>query len=388
MKNDTKIILGIILATIVIIIGGVFFFSQGGKSTTTTSGVKVDNNLLIRSDSYKISSPSAQVTLVEFGDYQCPACGSYFPVVQQVLTQFQGTINFVFRNFPLNQHQNARIAAQSAEAAGLQGKFWPMFDMIYGNQSTWSDLPNARDTFVSYAKNIGLNLDQFKKDVDSDKIKQKIDRDVSDGNSLGVDSTPTFFLNSEKIQNPSSYDDFSTLVKAAILKNPITQTPTAAYHIHADFRLYINGNPLDFSQTKYQSVEGKELDPDVHLHNSNGYDIHIHKKGVTLGQFFKSLHITFSSNCLTLDTGEKYCNDSSNSLKMYVNGKQNNQFDKYAPVDLDRILISYGQANDSQISNQLSSVSDMACLYSNKCPERGKPPTENCVGGLGTNCNE
>lgn len=388
ITGETKFFIGIIIATVVIILGAVFFFGGSSKNTPATSGVKVNTDILIRSDSYKVATDSASVTLVEFADYQCPACGSYHPLLKQLLSEFAGKLDFVYRNYPLQQHPNARIAAQAAEAAGSQGKFWQMHDAIFENQIKWSDANNAKDIFTGYAKTIGLDMDRFNKDIDSDSIKEKIDRDTADGNTLGVNSTPTFYLDAEKLENPASLDDFRTLVKAAILKSPITQSPAAKYHAHADFKVYIDGKAIDFSVAKYQSVEGKELNSDVHLHDNKGNLIHLHKQGIKLGEFFKSLQMQLTGTCLVVDTGEKYCSSGNSTLKMFVNGKPNTKFSEYVPEDLDRILITYGADSEQNIQTQINSVTDMACIYSLKCPQRGKPPTENCVGGLGSGCSD
>lgn len=383
MTTDKKIIAGIIAATIAILVGAVFFFSQPAKPPSTS---KVDTSVLGRSDSQKISSDSAKVTLVEFADFQCPACGAYYSVVNQLITQFKGDLTFVYRHFPLPQHQNARLAAYVSEAAGNQNKFFEMEDMLFTNQKDWSEKGNAKDIFISYAENLKLNLDQFKKDIDSDAIKKKVDRDQQDGNSLGVNSTPTFFLDGEKIKNPGSFEDFQTLIKAAILKAPMTQTETEKYHTHFNLKVVLaSGQAMDFTQNKYQSTKEKELNPNIHFHDGVGDLVHIHKKGMPLGDLFKSLKISFNKDCLKLDTGEEFCSQENQKLQIFVNGKSNNQFENYLPQDLDRILIVY-VIDDTSIQQLISSVSDTACIYSEKCPERGKPPTEECVGGLGTGC--
>jgi protein-disulfide isomerase len=115
-------------------------------------------------------------------------------------------LRVVFRNFPLPGHEHAREAALAAEAAGLQGKFWEMHDTLYREQETWSKAPNARELFESYAGTIGVDVDQFKKDVDSDKVRERIDSDIALADSLGIKVTPTLFINNhpvdQKDKNP------------------------------------------------------------------------------------------------------------------------------------------------------------------------------------------
>ena len=118
-------------------------------------------------------NPDAPVTLEEFGDFQCPPCGQFAVFVEELLKEYDSRLRVVFRNFPLPAHEHAREAALAAEAAGFQGKFWEMHDTLYREQLAWSKDPNARELFESYAGTLGLNMDQFKKDMDSDKARER-----------------------------------------------------------------------------------------------------------------------------------------------------------------------------------------------------------------------
>ena len=145
-------------------------------------------------------NPEAPVTLEEFADFQCPPCGQFAPFAEELLREYDSRLRVVFRNFPLPAHAHAREAALAAEAAGFQGKFWEMHDMLYREQPAWSAAPNARELFESYAGTLGLNLDQFKKDVDSDKTRERVDSDHALGDSLGVKVTPTLFINNRPVE--------------------------------------------------------------------------------------------------------------------------------------------------------------------------------------------
>ncbi len=154
-------------------------------------------------------SETATVTLVEYGDFQCPACAYYHPLIEQLITSNSSTtLRFVFRHFPLTNHANAMPAAQSAEAAGKQGKFWEMYSMIYENQKAWESSTTAKNIFIGYAKELGLDEAKFMADYESDETKNKISNDHRGGLKAGVNSTPTFFVNGKKINNPQSYDEF------------------------------------------------------------------------------------------------------------------------------------------------------------------------------------
>jgi protein-disulfide isomerase len=146
----------------------------------------------------------SKVTLIEYGDFQCPGCGSAYPNLKAVSEKYEGQLTFVFRNFPLTSiHPNARAAAAVAEAAGLQGRYWDMHNKLYESQSSWSSLDASQrtDFFVGYAKDLGLNVDTFKKDLSNQKVGQKIDFDIALGKKAGVVGTPTIYLNGKAVDS-------------------------------------------------------------------------------------------------------------------------------------------------------------------------------------------
>ena len=163
-----------------------------------------------------LGSKTASVVLVEYGDYQCPACAAYHNFTKQLTAEFGENITFVYRHFPLRRiHPNANIAAQAAEAAGKQGKFWEMHDMLYKNQNSWAKSVSAEKIFAGYAADLGLSAEQFKTDLDSDEIKDKINLDLASAERANLPGTPSFFLNGKTIESPQSYDQFRTLILQA-----------------------------------------------------------------------------------------------------------------------------------------------------------------------------
>src|SRR5947199_5791222 len=144
-------------------------------------------------------NPDAPVTLEEFADFQCPPCGSFAGFAEELLKEYDSRLRVVFRNFPLGVHEHAREAALAAEAAGLQGHFWEMHDVLYREQETWSKAPNARELFESYAGTIGLDLDKFRKDMDGEKTRERVEADRQRGESLGIQTTPTLFINNQPV---------------------------------------------------------------------------------------------------------------------------------------------------------------------------------------------
>lgn len=163
-----------------------------------------------------IGPENARVTLIEYSDFQCPACAMYFPVVEKLFAESSTTMRLVYRHFPLPQHANAMIASQASEAAALQGKFWPMYRLIFDNQTEWENSTKAREIFTQYAERIGLNMTSFKKDIDSDIVKNKIQASRDEGIKIGINGTPTFFVNGKAISNPQGYEQFKTIIEEAI----------------------------------------------------------------------------------------------------------------------------------------------------------------------------
>ncbi|HUC89558.1 MAG TPA: thioredoxin domain-containing protein [Patescibacteria group bacterium] len=204
-----------IIAIIVIVFGGILFFKHNNTSTTNSSS----SNSSSQPTSHTTGQGKSGITLVEYGDYQCPFCGEIFPIVNQVVQKYNEQITYQFRNLPLIQiHQNAFAAARAAEAAGKQNKYWEMHDWIYQNQSAWSSAGNVQAIFSSYAQQLGINVDQFKKDFASAAVNDSINADINAFKKTGQDmATPTFFLDGKKISpTPTSVDDFSKLIDAKI----------------------------------------------------------------------------------------------------------------------------------------------------------------------------
>jgi formate-nitrite transporter family protein len=145
----------------------------------------------------------APVTLVEFGDFQCPPCATLAEPINQLERDYRSRLRVVFRHFPLANHQQAREAALASEAAGLQGRFWEMHDLLYREQPVWSNAPDVRLLFSAYAGMLGLDIDRFKKDMESDKAKAQVGFDEGQAMTLGVRSTPTIFINNQEV--PPAY---------------------------------------------------------------------------------------------------------------------------------------------------------------------------------------
>ncbi len=220
-KSFWGVIVGIILVFVgVVALTGNKTAAPGSKSGTLTQHVE--------------GNGKSGVTLVEYGDYQCPYCQQYYPIVKQVEAEFNDQIKLQFRNFPLvSLHHNAFAAARAAEAAALQNKFWEMHDVLYENNdpngaSGWVAATDPNTYFDQFATQIGLNLTKFKADFSSSQVNDLINADEAEGNKLGVTGTPTFFLNGKQIQVGNDLASFEKVIKAAIDKQGATNAGTTS----------------------------------------------------------------------------------------------------------------------------------------------------------------
>src|SRR5256885_8411567 len=159
----------------------------------------------------------AVVTLEEFGDFQCPPCGKLSEPINKLQKQYN--LRVIYRNFPLAIHAHAKEAAYAAEAAGKQGKFWPMHDLLYREQAVWSKSTDARTLFQAYAGMLQLDLERFKKEMESPEVEEKVELDQRRGAGIGVKTTPTVFLNNEAVPpTEANPDNLPAVVEAAVKK--------------------------------------------------------------------------------------------------------------------------------------------------------------------------
>lgn len=210
MTKEVKIIIAVAIVFLAVFVGFLYLGSRPPQPKPPQ--VIADTSLLVKKDSYQTSPDKGKVTLVEFGDFQCPACADAYSIVKQVEKDYGDKLNLVFRNYPLPQHANALPAAEAAEAAGAQGKFWEMYAKLYENQDKWSSVGNPIDIFTQYAKDLGLDVDKFTGDVKGEKYKDRILSDQNDGNTIAINATPTFFLDGQKLEGIPSLDNLKSLI--------------------------------------------------------------------------------------------------------------------------------------------------------------------------------
>ena len=205
------------IVLVILLAGGIGYLASQTKTDVAPGGLVTDIVL----DDHIGGSATAPVTLVEYSDFQCPACGAYYPMLEQLRKDAGDNLRFVYRHFPLRgTHKNADMAAYASEAASLQGKFWEMHAMIFEHQADWSDSNDAKGIFTEYAKTLGLDMEKFAADLFADSTKTRVERDVASGLKAGVNATPSFYLNGKRIQNPRSLAEFKTVINEALNAKP------------------------------------------------------------------------------------------------------------------------------------------------------------------------
>jgi len=165
---------------------------------------------------------NAPVTLEEFGDFQCPPCGNLSEPINQLERDYHARLRVIFHHFPLAIHEHAREAALASEAAGLQGRFWQMHDVLYREQAVWSKASEPRALFNAYAGMLGLKMDRFQKDMESEEVKRRVTADQQQGAAIGVTNTPTIFINNRVLPAASlNQADLRAAIDAAMnVKSP------------------------------------------------------------------------------------------------------------------------------------------------------------------------
>ncbi len=211
--SKTKPLMVIVGAIIVAGIIAIYLSRQGTAAETTSAAGNSITPLASADGSGRIrGAADAPLTLVEYGDYQCPTCGQYHPIVSELLSRYHGKLKLEFHHFPLVQmHPHAMAAALAAESAGDQGKFWEMNDLLFEHQNDWSRNPNAEGIFLQYALQLGLDSNRFMQAMRSPDTQARVLADVTRGNKI-VQGTPTFILNGQVMPDLPNLEEFSARI--------------------------------------------------------------------------------------------------------------------------------------------------------------------------------
>lgn len=214
-SKEARILLLLGLPILVIVIAAAVVYNSNQR-VDSNSISPLPETQLIRQDSPTIGSIDAPVTIVEFLDPECESCRAAYPFVKQLLEKYDERIRLVVRYFPL--HNNSVLAATATEAAGAQGKYWEMQELLFNRQQEWGEQQTPQtDRFVSYATELGLNIEQFTSNLQNQDYLAKIERDRADGEALGVTGTPTFFINGRQVQELSA-DAIVAMIEAELAR--------------------------------------------------------------------------------------------------------------------------------------------------------------------------
>ncbi len=202
-----------VLSGLILAVLGLIYLTNSPEPEPTTQLVNP-----IPTSGWTLGNPTAPITLVEYSDFQCDSCARYHHIMKRLVEELGKDFQFIFRHYPLRNHANAKLAARSAEAAGRQGKFWEMQDLLFVQQKELAkkgkvDVENA---LVQYATLLGLDVARFQRDLYSQEVIRKVNDDYQEGRDAGVTGTPTFFLNGRKIagnQKPQNYKAFKAFIQ-------------------------------------------------------------------------------------------------------------------------------------------------------------------------------
>lgn len=204
------------IVTILLVIGfvGFVWFASDDKAVETgaTGNTAAPTHIIGKQD--------AAVTLVEYSDFQCPACAAYYPVIEQIIAKYKDRISFEYRHYPLTTiHRNAFAAARASEAADKQGRFWEMYRLLFANQDSWAKSDAAQSTFEGYARQLNLDIKRFKGDFASNNTNRAINASIKEFNQRDLpQSTPTFLLNGKRIEARNSVEGFSKLIDGELAR--------------------------------------------------------------------------------------------------------------------------------------------------------------------------
>jgi protein-disulfide isomerase len=205
----------IIFLAVVVATGAAIYLSRQPDQVTETSGAPV----LGKGGGHFRGPEKAAITLLEFGDYSCPSCGAYHPVVKELLNRYPQQVRLEFHHYPLiSLHPNAMAAALAVEAAGEQSRYWEMHDLVFEHQLEWSSSPNPETVFLTLANSIGINSNDFMQAMRSPQLRDRVLEDVVRAREAKIDAVPTFFINGERIHVTLGLSAFVEIIEARLRK--------------------------------------------------------------------------------------------------------------------------------------------------------------------------
>lgn len=214
MNPNTKISL-IVLVVVTAVVGAVVMLNRPDNQSTPAAA-----SVLVRPDSHRLSTAAdGKVTVVEFLDLECESCGAAFPGVEKLRGEYADKVTFVMRYYPIPSHRNAELAARAVEAAGQQGQLEPMYRKMFETQPQWGEQQvSQRGTFLGFARDLGLDMAKFEAALDDQATLDRVLADRADGTRLGVEGTPTFFINGVKFTGQPTYQALKAAIDGELTK--------------------------------------------------------------------------------------------------------------------------------------------------------------------------
>lgn len=218
MKNlKTISIILVIVIALFLLIKNSYTKSQQKQESQNAAQAQI---LQIKPDDHVYGDPNSKIVLVEYLDFECEACGAFYPITTEIKQVYKDKIAFVPRYLPLPGHRNSRTAAHAVEAAGMQGKYWEMYDAVFQAQRQWGEQQSPdQEQFAQYATAIGLNIEQWRTDVASQAVADRVEKNFQEAQTLGLQGTPSFFLNGKSIVPPSGVESFKVLIDKELKDN-------------------------------------------------------------------------------------------------------------------------------------------------------------------------
>ncbi|ALV33195.1 thioredoxin domain-containing protein [Streptomyces sp. CdTB01] len=212
------IVAAVLVAGFAAALGSYLLLAPDGRGSKGLDVQPAPEAMPVRESSHRLTTPEkSELTIVEFLDFECESCGAYYPVVEKLRGEYGDRVTFVARYFPMPGHRNGELAARTAEAAARQGKFEEMYAKLFTTQKQWGESQDWKQgVFRGYAAQLGLDMDQFDAALADPEVAGRVQDDQRDGLALGVQGTPTFFVDGERITNPESYEAFKALIDARL----------------------------------------------------------------------------------------------------------------------------------------------------------------------------
>lgn len=201
------VLIGVIIFSFGLLVGIPFLISSNNLTSEESASLTNVTDL-----DWTYGNKEAKVVLIEYGDFQCEACAKAYTMIEKIKEEYGDNILIVARYFPLPGHQYSKQSASVVEASGQQGKYWEMSNIMYERQDAWSASNDTTEIFESYAREINLDMEKFAMDIKSQTTKDRIEKDLDSGKKLGIEATPSFFINGKKINTPTNIIDFRKIL--------------------------------------------------------------------------------------------------------------------------------------------------------------------------------